>query len=113
MVFDFLLFLGTMSKTEKSADDEKRTFEFDDVFQHIPSLGRYQGILFFCTSLLVYVITNQFSALVFAFGTPGFHCDTPNVTCAPKKCCDGCTSYVFDGPFQSTVSEVIITIVLQ
>ncbi|KAL9982534.1 hypothetical protein ACROYT_G004588 [Oculina patagonica] len=50
-------------------------------------------------------MANQFSLLVFGFGTPGFHCVTPNVTCDAKKCCDGCTSYEFDGPFHSTVSE--------
>ncbi|KAK3736529.1 hypothetical protein QZH41_015145 [Actinostola sp. cb2023] len=47
----------------------------------------------------------QFEALVFAVGTPGFHCVTANVTCPSKQCCDECTSYVFDGPFTSAVSE--------
>jgi len=93
-----------MAEDSKS-DDKKHTFEFDDVFEHVPSFGRYQRILYFCFHFLVFTVTNQFSALVFAFGTPGFHCVTPNVTCAAKKCCDGCTSYVFDGPFQSTISE--------
>ena len=101
----FFPFTGAMAETEK-VDDKKRTFEFDDVFEHIPSFGRYQRILYFSVNLLVFAVTNQFSALVFAFGTPGFHCVTPNITCAAKKCCDGCTSYVFDGPFRSTVSEV-------
>ena len=89
-------------------DDKKRTFEFDDIFEHVSSFGKYQKIVFFCTGLLAFPIQNQFSLLVFAFGTPGFHCVTPNVTCEAKKCCDRCMSYVFDGPFLSTVSEVNI-----
>ena len=94
-----------MAESSKSGK-EKSTHEFDDVFDLVPSFGRRQRILFFGFNVLVFVIVNQFSALVFAFGTPGFHCVTPNVTCAAKKCCDGCTLYSFDGPFHSTVSEV-------
>ncbi|KAJ7377061.1 hypothetical protein OS493_031019 [Desmophyllum pertusum] len=86
------------SKPTSELDDKKRTFEFDDIFEHVSSFGRYQKLLYFCTCLIVFPITNQFSLLVFGFGTPGFHCVTPNVTCDPKKCCDGCTSYEFDGP---------------
>lgn len=94
-----------MTKKGKS-EGEKRSYEFDDIFQHVPSFGKYQKILYFCGCLIVFPVANQFSLLVFGFGTPGFHCVTPNVTCDSKKCCDGCTSYEFDGPFHSTVSEV-------
>ena len=94
-----------MKKSLKS-EGNKPSYEFDDIFEHVPSFGKYQKILFFCTCLMVFPITNQFSLLVFGFGTPAFHCVTSNVTCDPKKCCDGCTSYEFDGPFHSTVSEV-------
>ncbi|KAL9982535.1 hypothetical protein ACROYT_G004589 [Oculina patagonica] len=93
-----------MAESAKS-EDKKRTFVFDDIFEHVSSFGRYQKMLYFCTCLIAFPIANQFSLLVFGFGTPGFHCVTANVTCDIKKCCDGCTSYVFDGPFHSTVSE--------
>jgi len=96
-----------MAKSAESKG-ERRCYEFDDIFEDVSSFGRYQKILFFCTCLMVFPVANQFSLLVFGFGTPGFHCVTPNVTCDPKKCCDGCTSYEFDGPFHSTVSEVSI-----
>ena len=105
----FFSFSGGMAESVKS-DSEKRSYEFDNIFEHVSSFGRYQKILYFCSCLLVFPVTNQFSLLVFGFGTPDFHCVTPNVTCDPKKCCDGCTSYEFDGPFHSTVSEVGIAL---
>jgi hypothetical protein len=83
-----------------------RNDEFDDVFDHVKSFGKYQRIVVFSLQLLVFPISSQFEALVFAFSTPNFHCTTANVTCPPKKCCGECTSYEFDGPFDSTVSEV-------
>ena len=101
----FFSFSGGMAESVKS-ESEKRSYKFDDIFEHVSSFGRYQKILYFCTCLIVFPVANQFSLLVFGFGTPGFHCVTPNVTCNPKKCCDRCTSYEFDGPFHSTVSEV-------
>ena len=104
---NFVSTSGVMAESTK-AKDENRTFVFDDIFEHVASFGKYQRILYFCTLLMVFPITNQFPLLVFGFGTPGFHCVTPNVTCEAKKCCDECTSYVFDGPFHSTVSEVSI-----
>ncbi|XP_020914741.1 organic cation transporter protein isoform X2 [Exaiptasia diaphana] len=79
--------------------------EYDDVFDHVKSFGRYQVILYVLVSLYIFPITSQFAMLIFATGTPGFHCVTSNVTCPKKQCCDGCTSYVFDGPFDSVVSE--------
>ncbi|KAK3753624.1 hypothetical protein QZH41_014731 [Actinostola sp. cb2023] len=82
-----------------------RTHEFDDIFLHLKSFGRYQMTVFFSLHLLIFPIAMQFDALVFAFSTPGFHCVTANVTCPVKKCCEDCTTYVFDGPFDSTVSE--------
>ena len=89
-----------------SSKNEKRTSEFDDIFKYVSSFGKYQKSLYFTTYLLTFPLISQFFLLVFGFGTPGFHCVTPNVTCDPTKCCDGCTSYEFDGPFHSTVSEV-------
>ncbi|KAK3753623.1 hypothetical protein QZH41_014730, partial [Actinostola sp. cb2023] len=83
-----------------------RTHEFDDIFLHLKSFGRYQMSVFFPLHLLIVPIAMQFDALVFAFSTPGFHCVTANVTCPAKKCCEDCTTYVFDGPFHSTVSEL-------
>jgi len=89
-----------------STKSERRTSEFDDIFKHVSPFGKYQKTLYFTSYLIVFPLVSQFFLLVFGFGTPGFHCVTPNVTCDPKKCCDGCTSYEFDGPFHSTVSEV-------
>jgi len=89
-----------------SSKKEMLTSEFDDIFRHVSPFGKYQKVLYFTTYLLVFPLLSQFFLLVFGFGTPGFHCVTPNVTCGPKTCCDGCTSYEFDGPFHSTVSEV-------
>ncbi|XP_031559098.1 organic cation transporter protein-like isoform X2 [Actinia tenebrosa] len=83
----------------------KAAREFDEVFEHVNSFGRHQWILFVCFNLLVFPVSSQFSALVFAFSAPAFHCTTANVTCPVKKCCDKCTSYAFDGPFHSSVSE--------
>lgn len=83
--------------------------EFDDVFDHVKSFGRYQVTLYVLLSFYTFPITSQFVLLVFATGTPGFHCVTSNVTCPKKQCCEGCTSYVFDGPFNSVVSEVSLT----
>jgi len=89
-----------------TSKDEKRSFEFDDIFEHVASFGRYQILwLVFVGFVLIFPVTVQFTLLAFANGTPNFHCVTPNITCETKKCCDGCTSYEFDGPFQSTVSE--------
>lgn len=94
-----------MSEADR-ANGKKDNTDFDDVFEHISSFGRLQRILFFgLNAILVFAVTNQFSLLVFAFGTPGFHCVTPNVTCEEKKCCDDCKLYEFDGPYHSTVSE--------
>jgi len=94
-----------MSEADR-ANGKKDNTDFDGVFEHISSFGRRQRILFFgLNTILVFAVTNQFSLLVFAFGTPGFHCVTPNVTCEEKKCCEGCKVYEFDGPYHSTVSE--------
>jgi len=88
-----------------SSKNEKRTSAFDDIFKHVSPFGKYQQVLYFTSYLLAFPLISQFFLLVFGFGTPGFHCVTPNVTCDPKKCCDDCTSYEFDGPFHSIVSE--------
>ena len=89
-----------------SSKKGKGTTEFDDIFKHVAPFGKYQKVLYFSSYLLTFPLISQFFLLVFGFGTPDFHCLTPNVTCDPKQCCDGCTSYEFDGPFHSTVSEV-------
>ncbi|XP_032229103.1 organic cation transporter protein [Nematostella vectensis] len=78
---------------------------FDDVFKHVNSFGCYQRALYAGVNLLIVPIGLQFALLVFAFGTPKFHCSDVNSTCAPSKCCDNCSSYTFDGPFTSAVSE--------
>ena len=101
----FILFQNNMADSS-AAEKKRRSFEFDDIFEHVSSFGKYQKILYFCTLLFVFPVTNQFSLLVFGFGTPKFQCVTPNVTCEARKCCDGCHAYEFMGPLQSTVSEV-------
>ena len=90
-----------------NTEAEKQTFEFDNIFEHVSSFGKYQIFwLIFTGFVLVFPVTTQFTLLVFANGTPNFQCVTPNVSCDVKKCCDECKSYEFQGPFHSTVSEV-------
>ncbi|EDO40054.1 predicted protein, partial [Nematostella vectensis] len=79
--------------------------EFDDVFHHIRSFSLYQRLVYFGSYCIIIPIMLQFMLLVFAMGTPQFHCDVTNTTCPPNTCCENCTSYSFDGPFTSTVSE--------
>ncbi|KXJ22238.1 Organic cation transporter 1 [Exaiptasia diaphana] len=61
--------------------------EFDDIFQHLNSFGRYQKIVFFSVHMIIVPVAMQNDALVFGFSTPHFHCVTPNVTCEDTKCC--------------------------
>lgn len=86
---------------------EKKKAEFDDVFSHVQEFGCYQKVVYFGSCLLILPIGWQIASLVFAMGSPNFHCSSgDNSTCPPNKCCDNCTSYTFDGPFTSIVSEV-------
>ncbi|XP_048582229.1 organic cation transporter protein isoform X2 [Nematostella vectensis] len=78
---------------------------YDDIFDHVRSFGSYQRGLWVALSVLVMPMGAQFAALIFAMGTPHYHCATPNVTCPPRQCCANCTEYIFDGPMTSTVSE--------
>ncbi|XP_001622468.2 organic cation transporter protein [Nematostella vectensis] len=99
-----------MEKEELNVNDgdgTKRKFhEFDDVFVNlVRSFGTYQRLLVVGLNMIILPLVCQFDSLVYALGTPGFHCETANVTCPPKQCCENCTSYVFDGPYHSTVSE--------
>ena len=80
--------------------------EYDAIFNHLKSFGLYQKLLFGLINLLVFPVQSQFAALVFAVGTPSFHCTTANVTCPVKQCCHDCKSYEFDAHFTSSVSEV-------
>ncbi|XP_067038000.1 organic cation transporter protein-like isoform X2 [Acropora muricata] len=98
--------MGWIHTGKMSNSGKNDNFDFDGVFEHVSSFGRFQRILFFgLNTILVFTVTCQFSLLVFAFGNPGFHCVTPNVTCDAKKCCGDCKAYEFNGPFHSTVSE--------
>ncbi|XP_020913714.1 organic cation transporter protein [Exaiptasia diaphana] len=90
-------------KEGQAATDEVR--EYDDIFKYVQSFGRYQKIVLFASCFLVMLCSSQFAALLFVYGTPNFHCEDTNSTCPPNKCCNNCTSYVFDGPFRSVVSE--------
>jgi hypothetical protein len=92
------------STNQENKDDKCQ--EYDDLFQYVSSFGSYQKVIFFSSCLLVMLTSCQFAALLFVYGTPNFHCESDNSTCLPNKCCDNCTSYVFDGPFKSIVSEV-------
>jgi hypothetical protein len=73
----------------------------------VSSFGIVQAVLFFGSGVLILQVSSNYLLLVFAMGTPRFHCDTPNVTCEANQCCQNCTSYVFDGPFTSIVNEVL------
>lgn len=79
---------------------------FDDVFQWVRSFGGYQRAVFIGVNLILLPISLQFMLLVFGSGTPRFHCNSPNSTCPENNCCENCSSYEFDGPFTSAVSEV-------
>ena len=82
---------------------------FDDILRHVGEFGLWQKFLYFSSCFLVIVSSAiQIASLVFATGTPKFHCVTPNVTCDENKCCAECTSYTFDQSFTSTVTEVRI-----
>ncbi|XP_031564540.1 organic cation transporter protein-like [Actinia tenebrosa] len=97
-----------MSKDQEMDDhfDAKQDKVYDDVFNLIPSFGRYQKIVYFTTSFLNFLLGPQFGLLVFAMSSPRFRCTTPNITCEVNKCCQNCTSYAFDeGQFTSIVTE--------
>ncbi|XP_031557355.1 organic cation transporter protein-like [Actinia tenebrosa] len=81
--------------------------EFDNVFRHVKSFGRYQVIGYLSINLLIFSLSSQWGGIVFALSSPGFHCanTTGNTTCEPNVCCDECTSYVFDGTFTSSVTK--------
>lgn len=85
--------------------------EFDDILKRVGEFGRYQLLLGLVCCFLVFPINFQISILVFATGTPSFHCGSMSsggdngTVCEPNTCCDNCTQYVFDGPFTSSVVE--------
>ncbi|KAK3752711.1 hypothetical protein QZH41_018678, partial [Actinostola sp. cb2023] len=90
---------------------DRKVLEYDDLFQHVSSFGRYQKVVFFSSCCLIMLTSVQFAAMLFIYGTPNFHCETSdNSTCPPNKCCDNCTTYVFDGPFNSIVSEIVASV---
>lgn len=79
---------------------------FDDILRYVGEFGLWQKFLYFSSCFFVIVSSAiQIASLVFATGTPKFHCVTPNVTCDENKCCAECTSYAFDQSFTSTVTE--------
>lgn len=83
------------------------TKQFDDILRYVGEFGLWQKFLYFSSCFLVIVPSAlQIASLVFATGTPKFHCVTPNVTCKESPCCEDCKSYVFDDSFTSTVTEV-------
>ena len=82
---------------------------FEDILRYVGEFGLWQKFLYFSSCFLIIVSSAiQIASLVFATGTPKFHCVTPNVTCDENKCCAECTSYAFDQSFTSTVTEVRI-----
>lgn len=110
--------LTDMSKAEKKKRGKFYFFHrmprqadqhFDDILLYVGEFGLWQKFLYFSSCFLVIVSSGiQIASLVFATGTPKFHCVTPNVTCDENKCCAECTSYAFDQSFTSTVTEVRI-----
>lgn len=100
-----------LSSMANSMAESKRT-KFDDVFQHLNSLGCYQHFVYWAYSCLKIPMVFQFSSLIFAYGTPKFECVSPNVTCPINKCCQNCTSYAFDKTFVSAVSQVCLIVLM-
>lgn len=85
---------------------DSATKHFDDILRYVGEFCLWQKFLYFSSCFLVIVPSAlQIASLVFATGTPKFHCVTPNVTCKESKCCEDCSSYVFDDSFTSTVTE--------
>lgn len=88
-------------------EKDSETHRIDDILRYVGEFGLWQKFLYFSSCFLVIVPSAiQIASLVFATGTPKFHCVTPNVTCEESKCCDNCTTYAFDKSFTSTVTEV-------
>ena len=106
LVYLLRLEFCTMSGTQHSDANKRKSPKFNDVFQWVQSFGCYQKLLYSGVNLILIPVSLQFMLLVFGMGTPKFHCTTPNSTCPASKCCENCTSYEFDGPFKSAVSEV-------
>lgn len=87
-------------------EKDSETHRIDDILRYVGEFGLWQKFLYFSSCFLVIVPSAiQIASLVFATGTPKFHCVTPNVTCEESKCCDNCTTYAFDKSFTSTVTE--------
>lgn len=112
----------SMSKVEKKKTRQVLFFfdrmprqadqHFDDILRYVGEFGLWQKFLYFSSCFSVIVSSAiQIASLVFATGTPKFHCLTPNVTCDENKCCAECTSYAFDQSFTSTVTEVRISFI--
>ncbi|XP_048581579.1 organic cation transporter protein [Nematostella vectensis] len=79
---------------------------FSEVFRLVQSFGTYQKLRFFgLNCLLLFFAISSGGNMIFSFSAPQYHCGDGNSSCQPNKCCDNCTSYVFDGPFTSIVSE--------
>ena len=97
-------------------EDSKAKREFDDILREIGEFGRYQKLLYFGTCLLIIPVALQIAILVFATGSPNFHCQSfvtgngsisnMTVVVKPNTCYNNCSHYNFDGPFTSIVSEV-------
>ena len=101
----YLSFLCLFHRMPQQAD--RGCQHFDDVLRYVGEFGLWQKFLYFSSCFLAIVSSAiQIASLVFATGTPKFHCVTPNVTCEENKCCDKCTGYIFDDSFTSTVTEV-------
>ena len=103
--FFFPFFTQLFDRMAKEKDSE--THRIDDILRYVGEFGLWQKFLYFSSCFLVIVPSAiQIASLVFATGTPKFHCVTPNVTCEESKCCDNCTTYAFEKSFTSTVTEV-------
>ena len=104
-ISDFYYIFYSYDRMPQDGDSANK--HFDDILRYVGEFGLWQKFLYFSSCFLVIVPSAlQIASLVFATGTPKFHCVTPNVTCKESKCCENCTSYVFDDSFTSTVTEV-------
>ena len=104
--------------------DSPNKREFDDILRELGEFGRYQKILYFSTCLMIIPTALQIFILVFATGSPNFHCEdfdahnrtvidaNKSAAVEPNTCYKHCSSYSFDGPFTSIVSEVTTILIV-
>lgn len=93
-------------------NSDKKPVHFDDLITAVGGFGRYTVCLFVFMCILSIPTGAQNLVQVFYGATPEFHCVQPVVayrnrsTCEVNKCCNNCSSYVFEDTLTSAVTEV-------